>query len=527
VLQGVGLALDPDVLDTWFSSALWPHSTLGWPAPETAKVDAGQPSLGASEGRSDALSYYYPGACLVTGRDIITLWVARMVMAGLYNLGDVPFTSVFLHATILDGKGERMSKSKGNGIDPLDIIHRYGADALRYVVCELQTGTQDIRLPVQAISPFTKPGEPEQLIDLATAKAGPYLGTFVDPVTQQPIDLIGQYGTEGITPAKATSERFAVGGNFCNKLWNAARFAFLNLEGTQFRPLDVATLPLEDRWIVSRLGAAIETVQGHLVAYNPSAAIAAARDFFWNELCDWYLEMVKPRFKDGADPAARATAQQVLAAVLDQTLRLLHPFVPFLTETLWTKLNELAPARGLAGAFAKSGQIVHAQWPSSHAGWRAPVIEQQVTTMQQWCVAIREARARYQVPPRDRLAARVQADGDAAAVLRATASLLANMAGLSAVDVDANAQRTKDSATVVLGAGKCFLLGVVDLAKERAKLKKEAEQMRGRVQGIEKKLGNEGFVAKAPPAVIDKERANLAALQAQLAGVEQSLQELG
>ncbi|MBX3465100.1 MAG: valine--tRNA ligase, partial [Planctomycetes bacterium] len=527
ILQGAGLQLDPDVLDTWFSSALWPHSTLGWPDPATAQVDPGQPSLGGAPGRADALDYWYPGSCLVTGRDIITLWVARMVMAGLYNLGDVPFTDVFLHATILDGKGERMSKSKGNGIDPLDIISRYGADALRYVVCELQTGTQDIRLPVQAVSPFTAPGEPERLIDLATARPGPYLGTFLDPVADQPIDLIGQYGNEGIRPAKATSDRFQVGANFCNKLFNAARFAFLNLEGTPFQPLDEAALPLEDRWILSRLGAAVEAVQGHLGAYNPSAAIGAARDFFWNELCDWYLELVKPRFKDGTGPGPRRVAQQVLAAVLDQTLRLLHPFVPFLTETLWARLNELAPRRGMATGFAPSELLVHAEWPVTNAAWRAPGVEREIAAMQQWCVAIREARARYQVPPKQRLAARLQADGDDAQLLRAVAPLLAHMAGLAEVEIDAAVQRTPDSATVVLGAAKCHLLGVVDLAKEQARLRQEAERLRAQIAGIERKLGNEGFTAKAPPAVIDKERANLAALRAQLAGVEQSLRELG
>ncbi len=526
ILQGAGLQLDPDVLDTWFSSALWPHSTLGWPDPQTAKVDPGQTSLAANGSTPDALSYWYPGSCLVTGRDIITLWVARMVMTGLYNLGDVPFTSVFLHATILDGKGERMSKSKGNGIDPLDIIQRYGADALRYVVCELQTGTQDIRLPVQAISPFTKPGEPEQLVDLATAKPGPYLGTFLDPVTKQPMDLIGQYATEGIVPAKATSERFAVGGNFCNKLFNAARFAFLNLEGTRFRPLEVGKLPIEDRWILSRLQAAITSVQKSLVDYNPSAAIGAARDFFWNELCDWYLEMVKPRFKDGADPGQRADAQQVLAAVMDQTLRLLHPFVPFLTETLWTRLCELAPRRGVAAELAPSALLVQANWPTGDARWSTATIERDIASMRDWCVAIRETRARYQVPPRDRLVARFSAAGEAATTLQATAALLAHMGGLAEVTIDANAQRTPDSATVVIGACKAFLLGVVDLAKEKARLDKDAEKLRSQIAAIEKKLGNEGFVAKAPPAVIEKERAALAALQAQLAGVEQSLRDL-
>ncbi|MCR9243627.1 MAG: valine--tRNA ligase [bacterium] len=527
VLAGAGLELDPDVLDTWFSSAIWPHSTLGWPDPETAKVNAGQTPLGSKDGHPNSLDYYYPGSCLVTGRDIITLWVVRMVMSGLYNLGDVPFTDVFLHATILDGKGVRMSKSKGNGIDPLDIIERYGADALRYVVCELQTGTQDIRLPVQAISPFTKDGEDERLVDLATAKEGPFLGTFIDPVAKEPMDLIGQYGGEGITPAKATSDRFQVGAAFCNKLFNAARFAFLNLEDTGFTTLDPTTLALEDRWILARLAHAIRTVDEQLAAYTPSAAIAAARDFFWNELCDWYLEMIKPRFRAGADATSKAQAQQVLAAVMDQTLRLMHPFVPFLTETLWTRLRELSPRRGIATEFSDSELLVHALWPTADAGWDAPAIEAEIAAMQDWCVAIREARARYQVAPKERLVARFQADGDAATALHATASLLANMSGLSETTIAADAQRTPDSATVIRGAAKAFLLGVVDLEAEKQKLTGEAEKLRGRIGGIEKKLGNESFVSKAPAAVVERERGNLEKLREQLVGVEQSLADLG
>jgi len=526
VLQGAGLVLDPDVLDTWFSSAIWPHSTLGWPDPETARVNDGQTALGARDGQPDSLSYYYPGSCLVTGRDIITLWVVRMVMSGLYNLGDVPFSDVFLHATILDGKGVRMSKSKGNGIDPLDIIERYGADAMRYVVCELQTGTQDIRLPVQAISPFTKEGEPERLVDLATAKPGPYLGTFLDPETERPMDLVGQYGGEGLTPAKATSERFTVGANFCNKLFNAARFAFLNLEGTTFRPLQASELAIEDRWILSRLHEAIGGVHGALENYNPSAAIGTARDFFWNELCDWHLEMIKPRFKDGADPASMATGKQVLAAVLDQTLRLLHPFVPFLTETLWQQLRQLAPERGIAAAFADSELLVTAKWPTAEETWRAPAIEQQIEAMQQWCVAIRETRARYQVPPRDRLTARFAAAGEDASVLEATAPLLRHMAGLEDVTVASEAEHTADSATVVRGAAKAFLLGVVDLEKEKQKLAQQVGKMTAQIAGIEKKLSNEGFVSKAPPAVVERERTNLDKLRQQLTVLEQSLGEL-
>lgn len=527
ILQGAGLELDPDVLDTWFSSALWPHSTLGWPNPETAKVDAGQPSLGGKDGAANALDYWYPGSCLVTGRDIITLWVARMVITGLYNLGDVPFSSVFLHATILDGKGERMSKSKGNGIDPLDIIGRYGADALRYVICELQTGTQDIRLPVQAISPFTKPGEPERLIDLATAKPGPYLGTFLDPETKQPMDLIGQYAKEGLVPAKATSERFAVGANFCNKLFNAARFAFLNLPGTKFVPRKPEDLPLEDRWILSRLAAAHASVHGALVAYNPANAIAAAREFFWSELCDWYLELVKPRFRPEADASTREAAQQVLAFVLDQTLRMLHPFVPFLTETLWQSLTSLAASRGIDREVPTSPRIVHARWPEGLERFASPAAEADLALVQKWCTAIREARAAYQVPPRQRIAVRLQAAGSTATSLRRGEALLAHMAGAESIAIGEDQQRTKDAATVVIGDGKAFLLGVVDLDKERDKLQKQRDKLQQQIGGIEAKLGNAGFRSKAPPQVIAQQEESLAGLRQQLAGVEQSLRELG
>ncbi|MEQ1630992.1 MAG: valine--tRNA ligase [Planctomycetota bacterium] len=520
VLQGAGLELDPDVLDTWFSSALWPHSTLGWPHPETAKVDPGQPSLGAHGQSQSALDYWYPGSCLVTGRDIITLWVARMVITGLYNLGDVPFTSVFLHATILDGKGERMSKSKGNGIDPLDIIKRYGADALRYVVCELQTGTQDIRLPVQAISPFTKEGEPEQLIDLATAKAGPYLGTYLDPVTKQAFDLVGQYGKQGLTPAKATSDRFAVGANFCNKLFNAARFAFLNLEGAVFLPRPLATLPLEDRWILSRLANAHANVHGALLAYNPAAAIAAAREFFW------YLELVKPRFRDDAPAAERAMAQQVLAAVLDQTLRLLHPFVPFLTETLWQSLRELAPIRGIDSELEASDLLVHARWPEHTAMWRSREADLDLQCVQQWCTAIREARASYQVAPRTKIAIRIQASGETASVLQRGKALLAHMANAESIAVSPTQERTKDSATVVVGEGTAFLLGVVDLEKERDKLGKQKEKLTSQIASLAQKLGNESFRQKAPPQVIAAQEETLRGLRQQLSGVEQGLADL-
>ena len=359
-LEDLGLVHDPDVLDTWFSSGVWPHSTLGWPDPETAQIDAGQQPLNSQNGLPSCLDYYYPGSCLVTGRDIITLWVARMVLMGLYNLGDVPFTDVFVHANILDGKGERMSKSKGNGIDPVDIIEQYGADAMRYVLCDMQTGMQDIRLPVQAVSPFTG-----NLIDLATASHGNSIFTYLCPESGQEFDVLGTM--PDVPAAKLVSDRFETGRNFCNKLLNAVRFAMLNLEGAAFTPLQVQDLADEDRWILSRLTHTIMAVQTNLQDYNPSAALGAARDFFWSELCDWYLEWIKPRMRD----AERAPqAQQVLAVAIDQVLRLLQPFTPFLTERLWQALIEQAPARGIDAELPTSERLIHAAWPQANTAWR-------------------------------------------------------------------------------------------------------------------------------------------------------------
>ncbi len=509
ILSSGGLELDPDVLDTWFSSALWPHSTLGWPDPATAPINDGQAPLGAQDNADDCLSYYYPGSCLVTGRDIITLWVARMVLTGLYNLGDVPFTDVFLHATILDGKGERMSKSKGNGIDPVDIIQHYGADAMRYVLCEMQTGTQDIRLPVQAISPFD--GEP---IEMATAKATSKQGVFLDPRTGKEFDVVGLYEDQGIPGAKAISQRFEIGRNFCNKLWNASRFAFMNLgESTKFEPHDAKDLALEDRWILSRLADTIEAANRGLEAYNPSVAIGAVRDFFWNELCDWYLEVIKPRMNDDASgPAAR----QVLAASLDQVLRLLHPFVPFITEELWTKLGEQAPQRGVDRELTGADLLCHAQWPEARGEWRDESLEAAFSFMQDVVTNIREVRARYQVPPRQSAPVRIKASGASAEQLTACAALIQNMANADSIEIDAGVTKTDDAATAVVRDVEIFVTGVVDPAEEAKKLAKQREKLQQKIDGLKKKLSNQGFVEKAPPAVVEKERATLAELEAQL-----------
>ena len=517
-LSQVGFQQDPDVLDTWFSSAIWPHSTLGWPDPATAAVEPGQSPLGGAKGQPDCLSYYYPGSCLVTGRDIITLWVARMVITGLYNLGDVPFTDVFIHANIQDGKGERMSKSKGNGIDPVDIIEKYGADAMRYVICELQTGTQDIRLPVEAISPFT--GE---LIDLATAKHGRSIFTYLCPKTGKEFDVLGTLSD--VPAAKLVSDRFEVGQHFCNKLWNAARFALMNLEGVAFASRETADLADEDRWILSRLTRAIESVHRSLEEYNPAAAIGAAREFFWSELCDWYLELIKPRMREEATTGA--AARQVLAFALDQILRLLHPLIPFITEAIWEKLGEQAPARGIDRPLRVPPMLIHAPWPQARAEWRDAALEDRFDFVQGVIRSIRDIRNKYNIPPSRRLAVRIRAVGASADALDRAAHLVRHMASLESLEVAADTARPGDAAAAVVRDAEIYVCGVVDIEQERARLTKQREQLAGQIESSEKKLANEGFVSRAKPEVVEKERMRLADLKTQLAGIDANLKALG
>ena len=515
-LEAAGFVRDPDVLDTWFSSGLWPHSTLGWPDPNTAAVEAGQSPLGTHDGSPDCLSYYYPGSCLVTGRDIITLWVARMVLMGLYNLGDVPFTDVFIHATILDGKGERMSKSKGNGIDPVDIIERYGCDAMRYVLCEMQTGSQDIRLPVQAISPFTN--EP---VDLAKAKHGSSIFTYVCPKTGKEFDVLGTM--PDIPSAKLISDRFEVGRHFCNKLWNATRFALLNLEQAPFAELNPAALPFEERWILSRLTRAIAEVQQQLDAYNPSAALSAARDFFWSELCDWYLEMIKPRLRtDGTD-----SARQVLAFCVDQTLRLFHPFIPFVTDFLWQHLNAHAAQRGIESQLQTPDAIAHAPWPQPHTSWQDEQLEQRVDFLQNVIRAIRDIRSQYTVPPKQRVQVRIKTVDQAPDILNTGLIHIQGLAGVESVEMAVDAERTRDSATAVVGELEVYVLGVIDIEKERARLNGQIKKLSGTLEGVRKKLGNEKFLSRANPEVVAKERSKLADMESQLGTLNENLAALG
>jgi valyl-tRNA synthetase len=516
-LERASLRQDPDVLDTWFSSALWPQSTLGWPDPERAPVEPGQTPLGSLDGGPDALSYYYPGSCLVTSRDIITLWVVRMVVMGLYNRGDVPFTDVFVHAKILDGRGVTMSKSRGNGIDPSDIIERYGADAVRYLICDLETGTQDSRLPVQAECPSCG-----DRVELAEARHGRTIFTYLCTACDREFDVLGTM--PDIPSATVISDRFEIGKNFCNKLWNAARFALMNLGELEMQRLEPERLADEDRWILSRLGRAIAEVTRQLEAYNPSAALGAAREFFWGELCDWYLELIKPRLRDEAQaPVAR----QVLAVVLDQVLRLLHPFVPFVTEAIWEQLGAQAPERGIGAPLPCPDLCVQAPWPTPEPAWEAPALEAEFGVLRDVIRRIRDLRSSYTVAPGRRLPCAVRTGGEALASLRRLSHHAVHLARLSELTLGEDVPRPPRSATHVLGDLEIHLGEVLDPEKERERLERRRAKLAGQLDQSRRKLADERFVSRAPAEVVETERQRARDVEAELARLEENVRALG
>ena len=534
------LLQDEDVLDTWFSSALWPHATLGWP-----QLDQNPPMLGhdgaalesPATGKNDVLDFFYPGSVLITSRDIITLWVARMVLTGLYNMGDIPFSHVHVHPKILDGFGQTMSKSKGNGCDPVDLINKYGTDAVRFTIASFAGETQDVRLPMSYECPHC-----EELIPQALDNGGPMVKPqSIKGNVQGASDKVkmpcpkckkqSQFSTPQYDPdpgepvARMVSERFEYGRNFCNKLWNASRFAMMNL--AEYKPgrISEADLKLEDRWIMSRLSTVTNDVTTFLSRYQFDAATRALRDFTWNEFCDWYVEMIKPRLRDGA---ARPVAQRILVGVLDVVVRLLSPFTPFITEELWQRLNEIAPERGLLEPTAASDSSMIAAWPELPAEWCDAALETRFERLQESIVSVRNLRAVYGISPGTPLKLFMRCGPDVAADMNEVSTQFDNLAKTVLAAAGAEVERPAGSASFTIGDtdGYVPLEGVVDREAELERQTKEAAKLRGFIAGHEKRLGNANFVGKAPENIVNQVRETLQGLQQQLESVERIITEL-
>ena len=455
---------DPDVLDTWFSSALWPFSTMGWPddTPE--------------------LKTFYPGDVLCTAREIITLWVSRMLMMGQYCVGDIPFGDVYIHAMIQDGEGRKMSKSLGNGIDPLVAIDSHGADAMRFTLASMTTDTQDIRMPVAQMT----------LPDGRKAN---------------------------------TSPKFDIGRNFCNKLWNASRFALMNLDGIDPAKFDAEKLGITDRWILSRLAKTIAEVTGSLEAFKFSEPMTSLYRFFWNDFCDWYLEWAKFQMQnEGQKPIT----QNVLAFVLDQTLRLLHPFVPFITEGIFQKLNQVAPVRQLQGiADAKtSDALVIAEWPGKIDGMINAETEKEINLIQDVITGIRDVRSKHGVYPKRLIDASARADYDIVTSLNRNRNLIKKLARLSDFQAGTDLAKPANAVAGIVNNVQVFVSGAVDPGVERERLEKQKAKIENATTAVQAKLSNENFVNKAKPEVVAQARDKLAELSEQLETVEKHLAEL-
>ena len=453
------LLRDPDVLDTWFSSALWPFSTLGWPQD------------------TNELETWNPGSVLCTAREIITLWVSRMVMFNLYFLDRLPFTDVFIHAMIQDGDGRKMSKSLGNGVDPLDIIHSHGSDAMRYTLAAMTTQTQDVRMPV--------------------AK---------DPDT-----------------GRNTSEKFDLGRNFSNKLWNAARFALMNLELKDSDPvtfkLDRDSFDLASRWILSRLARTVGDTNAALDQYEFSHYAQGLYDFFWRDLCDWYIEAVKPTVQK--DPAQR----QVLASCLDASLRLLHPMMPFITEKLWEHLNAIAPYRCddvIDGVDLPEGELlVTGAWPTIDEGFIDDEAERAFGLIQQVVGALRQTRTTHQTPPRQTVKMSIQAPQALVDQLTTHSKLIETLANVELAEAGSDVDKPADAAATLVEGASLFLHGLLDADAERTRLSKRLEEINKSVAALQGRLKNKAYVDKAPPHLVQQTRDQLDAARKE----SQSLQE--
>jgi len=490
-VPGHTLRREEDVLDTWFSSALWPHSTLGWPedTPE--------------------LRYFYPTSTLVTSRDIITLWVARMVLTGLYNVGDIPFREVYIHPKILDGYGEGMSKSKGNGVDPVDVMEKFGADALRFGLAYLTTETQDIRMPVSFECPSCG-----QLVE--QNRENRMLPRIVCPHCKKPFATQWAEKPEDrqLPRGPVVSERFELARNFCNKLWNASRFVLMNLEGFAPGSVNNDELMLEDRWLLSRLSNVIEQVTEHLEHYRFSEMARQLYDFAWDEFCSFYVEMVKVRLQN---PATRTVAQRLLAHALDVLLRLLHPVIPFITEHVWQLLGKVAPERGIPSPVPAAESIMIAPWPQPVKAHQDRHIESQFGCFQDVLKSLREYRMRNALPPAEVMNVEIQCTDAFHALLEPMVPYFEVMAKANVEFV--SGEGTLLSTIVHVSDGLCVRVRLSDAerAREIARKQQELTKLESLIASKRRKLENADFVKKAPPHVVEKERESLRQLEDQRA----------
>ncbi|MAN73903.1 MAG: valine--tRNA ligase [Henriciella sp.] len=440
----VKLFQDPDVLDTWFSSALWPFSTQGWPE------------------NTEALKQYYPTSVLVTAHDIIFFWVARMMMMGLHFMdGEVPFHDVYIHALVLDEKGQKMSKSKGNAMDPLELVDQYGADALRFTFARQAAQGRNIRLSPQAVEGYR---------------------------------------------------------NFTTKLWNAARFAEMNSceFGHDLKPGDLK-LPL-NRWIAAELGKAAAAVTRALEAYKFNEAAEALYQFIWNVLCDWYIELIKP-VMNGEDEAAKAETRKACGWVIDQTLKLLHPFTPFVTEALWAQTEQEGRKR--------PDFLMVQDWPAFADAWSDDEAEAELQWVLDTVSEIRSTRSVLNVPAGAQVpASLIGASDKVKGWAKENETPIRQLARLSSFDIAAE----KPSGAVTIASGEeTIALEVqefITLSDEVARLDKEMAKLGKDIEGTEKKLSNENFVAKAPPEIVEENRERITEWTATLAKLRSAREQL-
>jgi len=422
------LVQETDVLDTWFSSALWPFSTMGWPE------------------ETPLLKTFYPTSVLVTGFDILFFWVARMMMMGIHFMKDVPFKDVYVHALVRDEAGKKMSKSKGNVIDPLDVIERYGTDAFRFTLAAFAAQGRDIKMSEKRVDGYR---------------------------------------------------------HFINKLWNATRFALMHLDHG-YQELDLQSLSLPDKWILSRLQQATADVTAALDSYRFNEAAGAIYNFVWHEFCDWYLEAIKPALYDKEGQEKVEVTRAVLWRVLRDTLVLLHPFIPFVTEEIWHHMP------------GTEGSIMKAAHPADAAEtFQYPESEAEMALVMEVITGIRNVRGEMNIAPSLSLQVQVQSEDEPTRqIITSHQDLIINLAKLDSLTVEKLGQRPKSSATAVVSRASIFvsLEGIIDFAKETNRLEKEIKKLAAELGTVAKKLGNEGFLNKAPADVIEKVRQKQSAL---------------